>query len=334
MRVSVIGSGSWGTAAAGLAAANADSVTVWCRSPDVARSISDGHRNPRHLTGYALPENVTGTASLAAAADADAIILAAPSAFLRGVCHGMAPYVGDATPVCVLTKGVEPGTGDLMTDVVSGELGVPGRVACLSGPNHAEEICMGTVSAAVVASGSRAVANVFQDAMCSKSFRVYVTDDVTGVGICAAVKNVIAIACGVAVSGLGAGDNTVAVLMTRGLAETTRIACACGGRQITCMGLAGMGDLVATCTSVHSRNRTFGESLARGETLEQYQGRTHMVVEGAVAALSIHQLARRLGVEAPIVDAVHGMLYEGMPLADAVGSLLGHTPCEEFYGLP
>jgi glycerol-3-phosphate dehydrogenase (NAD(P)+) len=333
-RVAVIGSGSWGTAASGLAAVHADQVVIWCHSAQVAEGINQTRHNPRHLVDYQLPANVGATASMAeACAGVDAAILAVPSAFLRQTCAQLAPHLRQDVPVLVLTKGVEPGTGDLMADLVAQELGNADRVAVLSGPNHAEEICKGTVSAAVVASKNAQVAATFQALMVNPHFRVYVSDDVVGVEVCGAVKNVIAIACGVAVAGLGAGDNTLAVLMTRGLAEITRISTALGGRSLTCMGLAGMGDLVATCTSQHSRNRTFGEAFARGESLAQYEARTHMVVEGAVAALSVHELTHKLSVESPLVDGVHGILYEDMPLAAAVDVLLGRLPREEFYGL-
>ncbi|MBO7674660.1 MAG: NAD(P)-dependent glycerol-3-phosphate dehydrogenase, partial [Atopobiaceae bacterium] len=277
--------------------------------------------------------NVRATTSLEEAArDSDAVLLVVPSAFLRGTCAQLAPFLGKDVPLLVLTKGVERGTGDLMAAVAAQELGNEARVAVLSGPNHAEEISQGTISAAVVAAEDPDVAKFFQDLLVCPSFRVYVTDDVRGVEICAAEKNVIAIACGVAVA-LGAGDNTLAVLMTRGLAEVGRIAVAVGANPLTCMGLAGMGDLVVTCTSRHSRNRTFGEAFVEGESLADYQARTGMIVEGAEAAQSILELAERHGVQAPITKAVHDLLFEDLPLSNAIDALLERTPHEEFYGV-
>jgi glycerol-3-phosphate dehydrogenase (NAD(P)+) len=332
-RVTVVGTGSWGTAATGLVAPKAEEVVLWGRSPEVCEGVNRTRHNPRHLTGYELAPNVSATADLAvAAAGAEALVLALPSAYLRATARALAPHADSSTPVLVLTKGVEPGTGDLMADVVSEELGHPERVAALSGPNHAEEICRGSYAAAVVASADAGCAGFFQRLMGSHDFRVYASADLTGVEVCGAVKNVVAIACGVA-AGLGAGDNTLAALMTRGIAEISRVVAALGGDPMTCMGLAGMGDLVATCTSRHSRNRTFGEAFASGESLESYQERTGMVVEGAAAARSVYELAQKHGIEAPITCVVHGILYEGLPLGEAIESLLQRRVREEFYGL-
>ena len=330
-KVAVIGTGSWGTAAAGLVAANADDVVIWARSAEVAAAINRDHMNPRHLTDYRLPAGVRATSDPAGCI-ADAYVFAVPSSYLRDVARKFAGVIAPDAPAVVLTKGIEPDTHRLMADVVADEIGHPERMAALSGPNHAEEICRGMVSAAVVASASQQVAETFQRLFVSPSFRVYASTDLKGVEVCAAVKNVIAIACGVAV-GLGAGDNTLAVLMTRGLAEIGRISAATGGDPMTCMGLAGMGDLIATCTSRHSRNRTFGEAFVAGESLEAYENRTHMVVEGARAAKSTLQVAGEYGVECPITRAVHAILYEGADVSSAIDSLLDRTPRKEFYGI-
>ena len=332
-RVAVIGSGSWGTAAAGLLARNAERVCVWARSAEVATSVNERHVNCRHLSDYELPANVVATDDLARACEgADAVVVAVPSSYLRDTVRAMAGHVAGATPVVVLTKGIEPGSHQLMADVVADELGNPCRVAALSGPNHAEEICRGMFSAAVIAARDIELARRLQALFHSDDFRTYASDDLAGVEVCAAVKNVIAIACGIA-AGFGAGDNALAVIMTRGLAEIGRIVDATGGNAMTCMGLAGMGDLVATCTSVHSRNRTFGESFAAGESLDAYEARTGMVVEGARAALSTWELARELNIEAPLTEAVHAVLYEGRAVSDVVSGLKGRSPKREFYGL-
>lgn len=329
----VVGSGSWGTAFTGLLAPNVNEVVLWCRTAQVAEEINLKRRNPRRLCDYRLRENVSATADAALALDgAGVAVLAVPSEHLRAVCRGIAPYVPGDAIIVVLTKGVERGTHKLMHEIAEDELGDASRIAVVSGPNHAEEISRGQVSAAVVASSNASVAERVQNLVFSYSFRSYVSSDVVGVEVCGAVKNVVAIACGLA-AGLGAGDNTLAALMTRGIAEVARISSALGGDPLTPMGLAGMGDLVATCTSEHSRNRTFGEAIARGETLAEYEARTNMVVEGARAAMSIHELAVERSIEAPITAAVHGVLVNELDIDSAKESLLGRLPREEFYGM-
>ena len=333
MNVALIGSGSWGTAVAGLAAHRAESVRMWAHGEVTRDGINRDHRNPRYLVDYGLPGNISATCDLdEALCGADAVIFAVPSTHLRDLAHRAADSIASDTPVLCLTKGVEPGTGLLMSEVIAQEIGGAGRVAALSGPNHAEEICRGSLSAAVIASEDEAVGRVFKDLLISQEFRIYLSNDMVGVETCGAMKNVIAIVCGIS-AGSGAGDNTLALIMTRGLAEISRLVHARGGEAITCMGLAGMGDLVATCTSEHSRNRTFGEAFARGETLAQYQERTHMVVEGAVAAKSVSELARSLGVDVPLTFALEQTLYNGVTLEEALGTLVGRVPSEEFYGL-
>ena len=314
-------------------APNVGEVVLWCRSAQVAEEINLKRRNPRRLCSYELCDNVSATADAAVALDgAGVVVLAVPSAHLRAVCRAIAPHVACDAIIVVLTKGMELDTHKLMHEIATDELGDASRIAVVSGPNHAEEISCGQVSAAVVASSNTSVAERVQGLLFSYSFRSYVSSDVVGVEVCGAVKNVVAIACGLA-AGLGAGDNTLAVLMTRGIAEVARISSALGGDPLTPMGLAGMGDLVATCTSEHSRNRTFGEALAHGETLAEYEARTNMVVEGARAAMSVHELAVERGIEAPITAAVHGVLVNELDIDSAKESLLGRLPREEFYGM-
>lgn len=333
MKVSLIGMGSWGTAAAGLVAAHASQVIAWAHSEEVCAGINEAHRNPRYLSGYELPGNVSATSSLEEALqDTDAALLVVPSSHLADIMAESAPFIDAGLPLLVLTKGMEAETGRLMSDVVEDAVGRPERIACLSGPNHAEEICLGKVSAAVIASTDPGCARFFQGLVLNPSFRAYVSDDMVGVEVSGAVKNVIAIACGAA-AGLDCGDNTLAVLMTRGLAEISRIVAALGGDPMTCMGLAGMGDLVATCTSRHSRNRSFGEAFVAGMGLDEYEAKTHMVVEGARAARSVWQLCCEKGIEAPITSGVHAILYEGTPVEEAISTLLGRSPRVEFYGL-
>lgn len=331
-RVAVIGSGSWGTAVARHLAINGSTVAMWAHSSEVARAINRDHANPRYLTGCALPDSIVAHDDLEGALEsADAVVYVVPSNHLRDVARRSSAFVDASAPVAVLTKGIEFETGKLMTQVVSDEIGLPERVAALSGPNHAEEVSRDVPSAAVIA-GLAQCASVFQTLFHSDRFRTYVSDDVVGVEVCAACKNIVAIACGIA-RGWGGGDNTAAMLMTRGLAEMSRLVSAMGGNPLTCMGLAGMGDLVATCTSPHSRNATFGAAFAGGETLEQYQSRTHMVVEGALACRSVDALAGRLGVEAPLTAAVKSLLHDGVSMEAVVEGLYARAPREEFYGI-
>lgn len=332
-RVAVIGAGSWGTAMTGLVSPAVDEVVLWARTSQAVDAMNLEHRNPNHLVGYTLAPNVVATSDLAVAVrDVDAAILATPSAYLRETCRNLASHLAKNARVLVLSKGMERGTHLLMHEVAAQELGNPARVAALSGPNHAEEICKGMVSAAVVASEDAETAAYFQGLLSGPTFRAYVSDDVRGVECCGAVKNVVAIACGIA-SGMGMGDNTLAVLMTRGIAEIGRVVAALGGNPMTCMGLAGMGDLVVTCTSEHSRNRSFGRALVAGETLDAYQARTHMVVEGAPASESVLELAQERGIEVPITAGVHSVLYEGRPIDEAMEGLLTRVPRTEFYGM-
>ena len=301
MNVALIGSGSWGTAVAGLAAARAERVTMWAHSEQTAAGINGEHRNPRYLVGYELPCNVFATTELTQALDgAEAIIFAVPSTHLRSVCHQAAPFIAADTPVLCLTKGIEPESGLLMSEVI--------------------------------ASKDPQIGETFKDLLLSTAFRIYLSQDMTGVEVCGAMKNVIAIVCGIS-AGTGAGDNTLALIMTRGLAEISRLVHARGGQAMTCMGLAGMGDLIATCTSEHSRNRTFGYEFAHGVSLDEYQTRTHMVVEGAVAARSVSELARSLGVDIPLTFAVEQTLYNGVTLDRALEILTDRVPSQEFYGL-
>jgi len=333
MKVAVIGLGSWGTAVTGLVAPHVDCVGAWAHSGEVAQGVNETHHNPRYLKDYRMADTVEATTSLKEAIEgAEAVFLVVPSPNLAQVSAELAPYISATTPILVLTKGIEDVTGCLMTQVVGDAVGNPERIACLSGPNHAEEICQGKISAAVVAAPTMELASKLQQLVLSPTFRVYVTQDMTGVEVCGAVKNIIAIACGAAAK-LDVGDNAIAVLMTRGLAEISRIVVALGGDAMTCMGLAGMGDLIATCTSRHSRNRSYGQALVSGIGLKEYEQKTHMVVEGAHAARSVYDVCCEKGIEAPITSAVHAILYEHSSVDGAINTLLGRSPHVEFYGI-
>ena len=331
MNVAVIGAGSWGTALAQVAALNGHDVVLWARRPEVASYVNLEHRNPDYLKDARLDSRVRATSSIAEAIEgALAVVSVTPSKYVRSTADLLAPVVSRDLPIVVCSKGVELGTGLVPSQVFEEVLGNPARLAALSGPNHAEEIVKGVAAGTVVASESKETAEFFQKLLASETFRVYTSDDVMGVELCAAFKNVIAIAVGVAY-GLGYGDNTAAMLMTRGQAEMSRLVAAAGGNPMTCMGLAGTGDLIATCMSRHSRNRTFGEALAGGETVEQYEARMHMVVEGAQACRTLEALSERYQVELPITDVVRSMVWEHVGPREVASLLASRSLKPEFY---
>ena len=331
MKVAVIGAGSWGTALAQVAATNRHDVMLWAHRTSVADGINTHHRNPDYLKDAQLDVRVKATSDVAQALEgAHAVIVVTPSKHMRETAGRLADAgVATDVPVVVCTKGVEGGTGLLPVQIYEEVIGGEERFAALSGPNHAEEIVHGVTAGTVVASSNAETAEFFQALLGSQDFRVYTSDDVVGVELCAAFKNVIAIAVGVAY-GLGFGDNTAAMLMTRGQAEMSRLVTEAGGDPMTCMGLAGTGDLIATCMSRHSRNRTFGEALARGVTVEQYEAERHMVAEGAQACRTLQTLAERYAVELPITDVVRGMVWEGVDPREASETLMSREMKPEF----
>ncbi|MCL2340004.1 MAG: NAD(P)-dependent glycerol-3-phosphate dehydrogenase, partial [Actinomycetia bacterium] len=285
--VAVIGAGSWGSAMAWMLGQQDRPVQLWTRTATAAAEFNASHQNPRYLPGVSFGQKITATADLAAAlADAAAVLLVTPSTALADTARSLACWLPASTPVVILSKGLEPLHQGFLSQTLADQIGHPERIAVLSGPNFAAEVARGIPTATVVAAAQPACAGYFQQLLATAAFRVYLSADLTGVQLCGATKNIIAIACGLS-RGLGFGDNTAALLMTRGLAEIARLVTALGGQAQTCMGLAGLGDLVATCTSEHSRNRGFGQELAAGGTLASYQQRTHMVVEGAEAARAV-----------------------------------------------
>jgi glycerol-3-phosphate dehydrogenase (NAD(P)+) len=365
MKVSVVGAGSWGSAIAWLLGTKGETVSLWARDEALVNSINTSHHSSRYLEDTVFPASVTASTDLGAVlTEAQAIVLVTPSAVVGKMADAITEHLGvrcdENVPLVLLSKGIEVSTGTLLLDVLaerfnrlaqrtandpptpserfgaSEHFGWPEhfapheRLAVLSGPNHAEEVVRGIPSATVVASFSQKTAQLFQELFATPTFRVYTSHDVVGVQLCGAAKNVIAIACGLA-AGLGLGDNTTALLMTRGLAEIGRLVERLGGDARTCMGLAGMGDLIATCTSEHSRNRAFGLELAQGGTLEAYQTRTHMVVEGAAASRSVVALAHKHAVEMPISQVVHNIIWEQQPIDKAIASLIERSLKPEFY---
>lgn len=332
MKIAVIGAGSWGTALANLLGNKGYNVSLWARRPEVVEAINTEHRNPRYLSDIALSENIVATLSHRDAVQyARAAVVVTPSNLVRGVARAFDSCCDASFPVIICSKGIEQGSGKLSTEVFADEMGNPERFAVLSGPNHAEEIIKGIPAGTVIASESPETAAFFQDLFACDTFRTYVSDDVTGVQLCAAFKNVIAIAVGISY-GLGYGDNTASLLITRGMAEMNRLIKAAGGNPLTALGLAGVGDMIATCMSEHSRNRTFGCAFAKGESLQEYQERTHMVVEGALACKTIKALSDRYGVELPITDLVRGIVWEGVDVSEAP-KLLARPLKSETYGI-
>jgi glycerol-3-phosphate dehydrogenase (NAD(P)+) len=315
MRIVVVGCGSWGTAFSRLLVDRGHEVTLACRDAAQAASIADSGRNPRYLTSV----DLNGVAAAhGVPPGADLYVLAVPSRAFAEVAAALPP--GGAA--LSLTKGLDPATGARLSTLVRDR-----PVAVLSGPNMAEEIAEGLPSAAVIASEDESLAVRLQHAINSTVFRVYVNVDVIGVELCAAAKNVIGLAAG-GVDGLGLGDNGKAALITRGLAEMTRLGEACGARPESFAGLAGMGDLIVTCWSRHGRNRHAGELIARGATPEEAVAEIGMVVEGLTTAPVLRDLAHRLGIELPITEGVCRIL-EGEDLGDLVLSLMGRKPTGE-----
>lgn len=324
-RVAILGAGSWGTAFAKVVADAGRSVVLWARRPEVAEDINESRRNREYLGDAELPPGVTATTDAATALDgADLVAIAVPSQTVRA---NLAAWVatGAIAPhatLLSLMKGIELGTGKRMSEVIIDVTGVdPGRVAIVTGPNLAPELAHRQPTAAVVACTDLERATAVQHAVVTPYFRPYTNDDVIGCELGGSVKNVIALACGMAM-GMGLGDNTKASLITRGLAETARLGVRLGADPLTFAGLAGLGDLVGTCMSPMSRNRTFGEHLGRGETLEQAQIATRQTAEGVKSCLSIRDLARERGVEMPITDQVELVCHEGVSPRVAVSALM------------
>jgi len=320
-RAAVIGGGAWGTALADLLGRNGHSVMLWAYESDVARDVTDRHQNPRFLPGVSLAPAVHATSDLAAALDGAALVcLATPSHLLRSIVRRGAEFVSPSAILCVASKGIEGDTLALMSDVAAEEL--PGRrVVALSGPSFAAEVAMQQPTAVVAASLDDEASAVVQDALSNMHFRVYTHDDIIGVELGGSLKNVMAVAAGI-VEGVGLGFNSRAALVTRGLAEMTRLGNALGARPATFAGLAGLGDLVLTCTGGLSRNRAVGVAVGAGATLDEALAGKETIAEGVLTTRSAQALAAREGVEMPIVATVHRILFEGYPARLAVQELM------------
>ena len=324
-RVAVIGAGSWGTALSLVAARNQHHVTLWARERDVAEGINRARRNPFYLSDIELPENIRATLNVEEAIEgADFALLVVPSHAMREMVSRILPVLTNETVLVSAAKGVENHTLMRMEEVVtdvSRERFSP-RYVALSGPSFAREVATGDPTAIVAASSDRESSELIQRSLSAGVFRVYTNTDVVGVELGGAVKNVVAIAAGV-VRGLGFGTNAVAAIITRGLAEVTRLALAQGARVETMAGLAGLGDLVLTCTGELSRNRHVGIELGRGRKLADILGEMREVAEGVKTTRSIHELGRRLGIEMPITASIYALLYEDKPALEAANELMG-----------
>jgi len=318
VRVVVVGGGAWGTAFARLLADRGHDVTLAVRDGDQARAIAETGRNPKRLPDVDLKSVAAATIGEAPTAAADLVVLAVPS---RAFAEVVSALPGSA-PVLSLTKGLDPATGERLSSLVRNR-----PAAVLSGPNMAEEVALGLPGAAVIASEDEDLATELQEAINSGVFRVYVNGDLTGVELCAAAKNVIALAAG-GVDGLGLGDNAKSALITRGLAEMARLGEACGARPETFSGLAGMGDLIVTCWHPSGRNRRAGALIASGRTAAEAVAEIGQVVEGLTTAPVVRDLSHRLGIELPITEGVCAVLG-GLPLHELAAGLMGRRPTEE-----
>jgi glycerol-3-phosphate dehydrogenase (NAD(P)+) len=328
IRVAVIGAGSWGTTVAALAAANTPTV-LWARRAELAQQIDETKLNAEYLPSFTLPEELRATDSLAdAVGRADVVVMAVPSHGYRDVAQEAAESIRPWVPVVSLSKGLERATLKRMSEVTADVM--PGHpVAVLTGPNLAKEILSGQPAASVVAIDDVTIGKELQRIFSRPSLRVYTNDDVIGCEVAGVVKNVIAIAAGMA-EGMGFGDNTRATLITRGLAEMSRLGVAMGGHPLTFAGLAGMGDLIATCSSKQSRNNQVGLQLGAGTPIEEILAATNMVAEGVKSSPSVLDLARRYGVEMPITEQVVAVCHEHRPAPDALAALMQRSRKGEF----
>lgn len=320
MNVAIIGAGAWGTALASVAAENGHAVKMWARETDVVADINTAHRNSRFLPDAALPPSITATTRIDEALDADLTVVATPTQYIRSV---LAEHVGGIahTMLVNVAKGIEIGSHLRVSQIMDDLHMEPRAYVVLSGPSHAEEVAQRMATTVVAASTSLDAAKEVQSTFSTDSFRVYTSTDVVGVEICGALKNVIAIAAGI-VDGIGLGDNTKAALITRGLAEISRLGVALGAHQSTFFGLAGLGDLVVTCDSKHSRNRYVGEQIGKGRTLDDILSTMSAVAEGVTTTRAAQELATAVGAELPICAKVHRILFDGEDPRQAIRDLM------------
>ncbi|MCD8324800.1 MAG: NAD(P)-dependent glycerol-3-phosphate dehydrogenase [Clostridiales bacterium] len=320
-QVGIVGAGSWGTALSVLLAHNGHEVTVWSILEDEVKMLTAQREHTDKLPGVRIPETVDFTTDMEKTVrDKALVVLAVPSPYIRSTARQMAAFVGKGQLIVVVSKGIEENTLMIQTDIVEQEIS-QAQVAVLSGPSHAEEVGRGLPTTVVAGAKSKAVAERVQSFFMNEVFRVYTSPDMLGIELGASLKNVIALAAGMA-DGLGFGDNTKAALITRGIAEISRLALAMGARPETLSGLSGIGDLIVTCASRHSRNRKAGMLIGQGYTMQEAMDEVKMVVEGVYSAKAAIALAGKYGVDMPIVKQVNRVLFEGQPARDAVEELM------------
>ncbi len=329
-KITILGDGGWGTALALTTLQNNTETTLWGPFEDNIEAIRTTHKN-RFLPGVDLPENLKATSSISEAVqNAEIVVLASPSQFMRGTLNMLREYFVPEQMVLVnVAKGIETDTLKCMHEICAEILGDNLKYVTLSGPSHAEEVARGIPTAVVSASENIGLAKLVQETFMTRNFRIYTSRDVISVELGGALKNVLAIAAGI-LDGMQLGDNPKAALMTRGIAEMARLGVALGGKRETFAGLSGIGDLIVTCMSRHSRNRHVGEELGRGKTLEQITAEMGMVVaEGVKTAISAHMLAQRKNCETPIINAVFNVLYNNLSAKDAAYGLMTREPRDE-----
>ena len=318
MKAAVVGSGAWGTALAIRLCKNGHDVTMWTFETNLIPQMEQTRCNPR-LPGVTLPEELKISGDYGCVRDCQLVVVASPSFPMRSVCRGVAPYLDENVVLVSVTKGIEDGTCLRMSQILEQETGK--KVVVLTGPSHAEEVARDMPTGCLAACDNKDLAEKVQDAFMSDAFRIYTSPDAVGAELGAALKNVIALCAGVT-DGLGYGDNTKAMLMTRGLTEIARLGVSLGAHKDTFAGLAGVGDLIVTCTSMHSRNRRAGILIGQGKGVQEAMQEVGAVVEGYYAAKSAWELGKRQGVDMPITEAAYRVLYENAPAREAVQALL------------
>ncbi len=331
--ISIIGAGSWGTALAVLLHKNGHRVTVWSVLKEEIEMLEKEHEHKDKLPGVKLPEDMVFTTDLKSAVEGkDVLVLAVPSPYTRSTAHRMEKFVSEGQIIVDVAKGIEEKTLLTLSQVIGGEI-PQAKVAVLSGPSHAEEVGRGIPTTIVVGAKEKETAEYLQNLFMDEAFRVYISPDVLGIELGAALKNVVALAAGIA-DGLGYGDNTKAALITRGITEISRLGTAMGGRAETFSGLTGIGDLIVTCASMHSRNRRAGILIGKGYTMEEAMAEVKMVVEGVYSAKAALSLAKKYGVQIPIIEQVNQVLFEGKAADEAVKDLMLRDKKLEHSDLP
>ena len=325
MKAAVVGSGAWGTALAIRLCKNGHDVTMWTYESDLIPEMETTRRNPR-LPNAVLPEGLKISGDYACVTGCKLVVMASPSFPARSVCKGVVPYLDKDAVLVSVTKGLEDGTHMRMSEVVAQETGM--EVVALTGPSHAEEVAVGSPTGLLAACVNQQKAEIVQEAFMAPALRVYTSPDPVGAELGGALKNVIALCAGIT-DGLGCGDNTKAMLMTRGLTETARLGVALGAKKETFTGLSGVGDLIVTCTSMHSRNRRAGILVGQGKDAQTAMKEVGAVVEGYYAAKSAYMLGKSMGISMPITEAAYKVLYENAPVADTFRGLMVRLPKSE-----